>query len=150
MSQAGQTSKQAGFTLLELLVVLTISGLLLALTPPLFSSILPQYRAEGASKSLASYLLQARHEAIIEGRIVHVIISSAGYGRKDRDQTQHWPDQVTLAQLSEALIVGDQQKISLKFFADGSSSGGHVRLISGTRSASVFVNWLTGQVSRDD
>ena len=146
MSQTGNTGQQSGFTLLELIVVLTISGILLALTPPLFSSIMPEYRAAGASKKLTSYLLRARHEAIVEGKIISVSISSAGYGRQGSNKIQQWPTQVILKHLSEVWVEENREEIILKFFPDGSSSGARIRLASGTRSVSVLVNWLTGQV----
>jgi len=38
----------------------------------------------------------------------------------------------------------------IRFFADGASTGGHVSIFAGQREWRVNVNWLTGQVTREE
>jgi hypothetical protein len=57
---------------------------------------------------------------------------------------------VTRVAFSTAAIRPDDTVARLRFYADGTSSGGTIRLENEALSASVVVDWLTGRVSRHD
>jgi general secretion pathway protein H len=53
------------------------------------------------------------------------------------------------------LITATQEQVDekiggIRFFADGSSTGGGVRLVKGNNRDQVLVDWLTGRVSMGD
>jgi prepilin-type N-terminal cleavage/methylation domain-containing protein len=83
-------SRTAGFTLLELLVVLAIAGALLALVPPVISAVVPGTKARVAALDLASTLRDARNSAITRSNSVDVIFDteSASYSIADSDKTE--------------------------------------------------------------
>jgi general secretion pathway protein H len=54
--------------------------------------------------------------------------------------------------VSLVLVTASQERLdaaagSIRFFADGSSSGGGIGLHTATRNALILVDWLTGRVS---
>jgi type II secretion system protein H len=73
------TSKGAakGFSLIELLVVITIGGVLLSIAWVRMATLVPIYRLEGAARNLAAELQKARARAIAEGKCYQVLIDTS-------------------------------------------------------------------------
>lgn len=71
-----QATKQKGFTLIELMVVIAIMAILLALAVPNMSKFLAQWRQASAITAFSGSLRQARSEAIKSSRIVTMCPSS--------------------------------------------------------------------------
>jgi len=148
----------SGFTLLELLVVLTIAGALAALVPPVVAAVVPGTKARVAALDLAATLRDARNFAITNSQTIDVIfdfekstyevvgaavnelprgmaiamLDFSGYGIEDRHA---------------ARVLDDLEKYTLRFFADGSSNGIRARLGSETGGYVVAVDWLLGRVT---
>ncbi len=128
-----------GFTLLELLVVLTVVGLLAALAPPYLGKALLHFRAEGVADDLSVVLMQAHDLAMARNRIVRVAIDETRRNwRVDGRYSDRLPDGVAIA--------GPQADIL--FYPDGSSTGGQVVVSAGNEAWSVAVELLTGGVRR--
>ncbi|MDL2355290.1 MAG: GspH/FimT family pseudopilin [Pseudomonadota bacterium] len=72
------TCRDAGFTLIELVVVVTIIAVLSALTAPAFTQLVAAQRIKGASSDLLSALTRARSEAIKRNTEVTLAPASAG------------------------------------------------------------------------
>lgn len=70
--------RHRGFTLVELLVTLTVLVILLSLAVPSFSETLRQWRRDSATKALTAHLQLARAEAIKTSRKVELCPSSNG------------------------------------------------------------------------
>ena len=70
--------KNLGFTLIEALVVVTIIGILAALTVPAFTKMLERNRVKGAAESMFNDLQLARTEAIKRNQEIAVQFSGAG------------------------------------------------------------------------
>ena len=70
----------AGFTLLELLVVLAIAGMLVALVPAAVSAVVPGTKARTAAYDMASILRDARNLAISQSTPVDVVFDLDGQG----------------------------------------------------------------------
>ncbi len=149
----------AGFTLLELLVVLAIAGMLVALVPAAVSTVVPGTKARVAALDLASTLRDARNLAISQSRTVDVEfdLESASYSIAG-SPIQELPRGMALViqersgYVSETRRVArfpfDQQKMrTLRFYPDGSSSGVHVRIGPQNGGYIVAVDWLLGGAS---
>lgn len=126
----------AGFTLLEMLVVLAVLGLAAALvmSRPLGAS--PATQARTAAQRVAAALRGARGRAILADATVTVALDAPGHRLR----------------LSDAAPLGLPRAVALtgtpviRFAPDGSSSGGTIVLGGGGVRQGVAVDWLTGRV----
>ena len=78
----GKAGRRAGFTLVELLVVVTIIGLMSGLVVLSLPDGRPSLSAE--AERFGARLLRAREEAVLTGRTVEVVISAEGYSFAQR------------------------------------------------------------------
>jgi type IV fimbrial biogenesis protein FimT len=72
----GHRPARAGFTLVELMVVIAIAGLLMAIAIPYFGQVMRRARVESEARTISSTLLQARLQAIKRGANVLVEFST--------------------------------------------------------------------------
>jgi type II secretion system protein H len=66
-----------GFSMIELLVAITIGGVLLSIAWVRMSTLVPIYRLEGAARNLAAELQKARARAIAEGKCYQILIDTS-------------------------------------------------------------------------
>src|SRR5262245_45112670 len=66
-----------GFSLIELLVAITIGGVLLSIAWVRMSTLVPIYRLEGAARNLAAEIQKARGRAIAENKCFIVTIDTS-------------------------------------------------------------------------
>jgi prepilin-type N-terminal cleavage/methylation domain-containing protein len=72
------TNRDAGFSLIELVIVLTVTGLVLALSAVPFGAYMDDLALRGAVDNIAGRLLQAR-ESAVGTRAAQVVKFEAGY-----------------------------------------------------------------------
>ena len=65
-------SRQAGFTLIESLIVLAVIGILILISAPAFLNMLNRFKLSGTTRELASLMQAARLEAIKMNAPAHV------------------------------------------------------------------------------
>ena len=139
-----------GFSLIELLVVLAILGLGLALAAPSLSGAIDSMRFKKAQRDLISTLYYARSRAVNTRRPVAVGIDvRQGLIRvADEPRVRSVPNDVAMT-----LVTAQREQVSahqgaIRFYPDGSSTGGQVRLRREGREVIINISWLTGRVSR--
>lgn len=137
-----------GFTLLELLVVLTISTLALAVALPRFAALLPGAELKSYSRQTAALLRLARGQAIATGEEVALVLDQEGRQTRlsGREAPYPWPEQVEL-RLAETTEPGQP---GIVFYPDGTSSGGTLVVAGSGQDYRIEVHWLTGKVAFHD
>ena len=145
-----------GFTLLELLVVLTIAGLLLTVVPPMVSAVLPGTEMRTASRELTLALRHARLDAVSNGTTVEVMFADnpARYAVGDKP-FRLLPEDTELRigyLASSSSNSASYRELAdhpyrLRFSPDGSSSGATLLLTRDGSHHAVSVGWLMGRVT---
>jgi general secretion pathway protein H len=139
---------RAGFTLVELLVVLAIGGLLLAVAPPLISSAMPAVELKAAARRTAGGLRLAREIAVAQGRDAAWVldIGSNRYSIEGDHRTGSLPGGLDIELIAAEEEMQSDSVGAIRFYPDGSSTGGRVILKRGGGGYQVGVNWLTGRI----
>lgn len=72
----GQSSKQSGFTLIELMVVIIIAAILLTIAVPSFDNLIKRNNVDSLQSKLSSALATARTEAASRNKVVTICRSN--------------------------------------------------------------------------
>lgn len=141
--------RQAGFTLLELLIVIALMGIIAALVVPMFGGPVSTSELRATARQLAAGLRLARSEAVSERRETFLVVDVAGKRFKvDREAREHaLPSKVDLKLFTAQNDLVSQNVGSIRFYPDGGSNGGRITVASGARKFDVDVDWLTGRVA---
>jgi len=149
--RAPDAAAASGFTLIEILVVLTILGLVLAVVAGHGAPVRSGLDLRGAAAAMASGLRLARSEAIVRNQPVTFDIDLAGHRfRAGNGRVQQLPPRLAIELLT---IAGEQRTTKsgdIRFNPDGSSSGGRISIAEGGQRMMIGVDWLTGRVSVAD
>ncbi|MBS3963123.1 MAG: GspH/FimT family pseudopilin [Methylomonas sp.] len=152
MMRRDASAASQGFTLLELLIVLAISVLGFAAISISLSSGQHGTQLQIAAQDIASALRYARGQALLSNSAVGVTIDLAD----NHYRIDHHPKIFALApEIAVSLVVAEEelvagQQASIRFFADGSSTGGRITLEWGKQLRRIDVNWITGRVTISD
>ncbi len=156
MSRAGSHSSRgrsvAGFTLVELLVVLTIVALVSAVALPRLATAGAGARVRAAASALAAGLREARADALTFGRDTTVTLDlesgrmASAHGVRDLDL----PAGAQLHMLTVRNETVTSTVGRIRFHGDGTSTGGAVRLEGVGEPIVIRVDWLSGRIRRDD
>lgn len=137
-----------GFTLIELMMVLVIIVLGSAVVGVNFSSGNDRAQLKAAARDVVSALRYAQGQAAIEHQQITVDfdLEENNYAVSGRDKIYVIPDEIELTIVTAESELSGQGQASIRFFPDGSSTGGRVVLEHGKGKWQIDINWLTGFV----
>ncbi|NOR69138.1 MAG: prepilin-type N-terminal cleavage/methylation domain-containing protein [Methylomarinum sp.] len=141
-----------GFTLIELTVVLLIVVLGFSVIGINISSGNQSSQLKAVTRDLASALRYARGQALISHDEITVAINLAEntYQVSSREKRYHFSDEIEVTLVIAQDEFKDDEVGQLRFYADGSSSGGRITLEWGDLINKIDVNWLSGKVEITD
>ena len=137
-----------GFTLFEMLAVILLIGIAAAAVSIPVTQGLASARVNAASGELAAALRWTRAQSIVRGKSLALEVDTAAStykapGKADVRLPKDMRVSITSAREDQANATTGR----IRFFPDGSSTGGRITLKRGQREWHVNVAWLTGAVS---
>ena len=137
-----------GFTLVELLIVLVIAALILALVGTSISRNISGAEMRTASRKVAASLRYTRTHAILSKseQVFVVDTENRTYRAGDRSE-EKLPEGMNVELNTARSELTSETVGAIRFYPDGGSTGGNVRLEANGRVYQVNVAWLTGEAS---
>jgi general secretion pathway protein H len=107
---------------------------------------------KAAARTLASGLRQAQSTAMVTRRdaLLTLDVEAREFQVPGDSTVRRVSDNVELKLFTAQAEVASERKGSIRFYPDGSSTGGRITVSSGQRQYLVDVDWLTGRVSIGD
>jgi general secretion pathway protein H len=140
---------QSGFTLLELLLVLVIAAASYALVVRITSGGVSGAELKSSARAVAAGLRDARGTAIAtqEAAALTLDLEHRSFEVSGGKRARILPERLELKLYTAQSEIVDEKRGAIRFYPDGSSTGGRITVASGERRFLVDVDWLTGRVS---
>ena len=144
--------RAGGSTLLEVIVVLVIGAAMYALIlgVPFRGASVADLKS--AARTLASGLRQAQTLAMVSRRdaVLTLDVEARQYVLAGETEPKALPKDIELKLFTAQSEIQSEKKGAIRFYPDGSSTGGRITVKAGERQYLVDVDWLTGRVSIGD
>lgn len=146
MPATSATGSARGFTLVEMMVVLTILALLAASLPLALNRFVPARRTVAAADALLADVRRMQSESASAGAPARLTLTASGYrldlgARVSREVTLPASTTVRLRARDE-----DRPLRELVIYPDGTASPGRFEIADSGRRAAVEIGMLTGSV----
>jgi general secretion pathway protein H len=143
--------RSAGFTLIELMAVIVLIAIATATVTFSFSKSLNSARIRGASRDLVAALRYTRGQAIVKDKqeVLMLDLDTNSYTAPGKNAVK-LPKGMNLRLTTAAQEQVGDNVAGIRFFPDGSSTGGHISVFQGQREWRVNVAWLTGDIELDE
>lgn len=133
-------------------MTLAILALALAVAVPAFDRLAPGFALRATVRDTAATLREARSLAIARNREVAVVVDvdARTVGIEASDRMAAVDERLGLSLYSAAEELIDRGAGRIRFYPDGTSTGGRVSFSLGDRRNEVTVSWITGMVAIRD
>jgi len=144
--------RHKGITLVEMLVVMVIMVLAYAMTAPMISAGMSGAELKAAARQIATGLRKARSEAVARKNEVAltVDVERRQFELSGDKRIYRMPGKIDVSLFTAQSELMDAKTGAIRFYPDGSSTGGRVTLSRGERKYRVDVDWMTGRVKIQD
>ena len=139
-----------GYSLMELVVVLTILAVATALVIPAAGRTADEVRARAETASIAAFLRSARGQAVTRQQTVEVVVDRDAHALLLQRPARDGQPTAPTRQAFGALLRVESGALSpgVTFLPHGMSSGGRLGIeMAGPRAYVITVDALTGRVS---
>jgi len=144
-------ARSRGFTLIEMIAVIVLLAIVLAVSTLSLSRSLSSAKVRAASKDLVAALRYTRGQAIVKGKPQALVLNleNNSYLAPGKKSVSLPKDMVMRLTTADTEQTGANSG-GIRFFADGSSTGGHISVLMGNREWRINVAWLTGEIELDE
>lgn len=137
-----------GFSLLEMLLVLTIMALMVGIAATSLSRSIGGAQIRAAGRDIAAGLRYTRSQAMVRKQpMVFAVDANERTWQAAGKKTVTIPDGMELSLLTGRSELTGENAGNIRFYPDGSSTGGRVTISSGDVHWDVGVSWLTGKIT---
>jgi general secretion pathway protein H len=142
---------QRGFTLIEIIAVLMLIALVITVASVSVTQGIGGARIRAAAGDLVSALRYTRGQAIVtrSEKTLELDVETRTYVAPKKAPVV-LPGKMEMRLLTAAQERTGATSGKIRFYPDGSSTGGRIRLLSGERVWDVEIAWLTGEVQLRD
>ncbi|TAN70867.1 MAG: type II secretion system protein GspH [Methylobacter sp.] len=141
-------ARQRGFTLLELTVVLFVVVLGFSVIGLNLSSGSDSTEIKAAARDIVSALRYARGQALMlrQETTLTMDLEDNSYTVSGKDKLYQIPEDIEVTVVTAQTELTGNGSANIRFFADGSSTGGRITLERAHAAWKIDINWLTGQI----
>lgn len=139
---------QRGFTLIEIIVVLMLIALVVTIASVSVGQGLTGARVRSASRDLVAALRYTRGQAIVSQseQVLELDLEHFTYTAPKRNPVE-LPKDMELRLLTAQQELTGEKSGRIRFYPDGSSTGGRIKVIRGQRAWDIEIAWLTGEIA---
>lgn len=145
-------ARQRGFTLLELTVVLFVVVLGFSVIGLNLSSGSDSTKIKAAARDIVSALRYARGQALMlrQETTLTMDLDDNSYTVSGKDKLYRIAEDIELTVVTAQTELTGNGSANIRFFADGSSTGGRIMLERAHAAWKIDINWLTGQIELEN
>lgn len=116
--------------------------------PPQLSNVVESSKVNAAARELISALKQTRNSAISSQKDIALLVNvdNKSYQIQKKSHSLSLPAETTIKLTTAKSEQLSESKGRIRFFPDGSSTGGQITLKNETQKFVIDVNWLTSRI----
>lgn len=134
-----------------MIAVITLIAIIMTVVSMSFSKSLDSAKIRAASRDLVAALRYTRGQAIVKGtqQVLQIDLEHNTYQAPGKGVVE-LPKKMVLQLTTAAEEQSGDHVGGIRFFGDGSSTGGHISVLMGEREWRINVGWLTGEIALEE